>query len=282
MQHKRLDDTIRFVSRHWVGFVLSSAIVSFVACGGNSTPSTPGKSPETASTRTTSDSTTPAVQNVSGNSKVKSFNRAKRLLPDIFTGHEETFYCGCTYDKKVVDLASCNYQVKKDAKRAKRLEWEHVVPAHAFGQSFAAWREGHSECVDSKGRAFKGRKCAGKMEEQFRFMEADLYNLRPAIGEVNGRRSNFRMAMIPGEKREFGACDVEIEDRKVEPKPDIRGDIARTYFYMNAAYPDRGVIGSASQKLFETWAKEDPIDDAERAWAKRVEAIQGNVNPFVQ
>ena len=50
-------------------------------------------------------------------------------------------------------------------------------------------------------------------------MEADLYNLYPAIGEVNGLRSNYSMAMIPGEKREFGTCDVEIEDKKVEPPP---------------------------------------------------------------
>src|SRR6266436_9092627 len=60
---------------------------------------------------------------------------------------------------------------------SKRLAWEHVVPAEAFGQSFPEWREGHPACVDSKGKAFKGRNCARKMATQFRYMEADLYNL---------------------------------------------------------------------------------------------------------
>lgn len=50
-------------------------------------------------------------------------------------------------------------------------------------------------------------------------MEADLYNLQPAIGEVNDQRKNFSMSMIPGEKQEFGNCDVEIEDGKIESRP---------------------------------------------------------------
>jgi deoxyribonuclease-1 len=89
------------------------------------------------------------------------------------------------------------------------------------------------------------------------------------------------MEMIPGEKREFGACDVEIERRKIEPRPEIRGDIARTYMYMDWAYPGHGIISRSNQKLFAAWAKEDPVDDWERERACRIEAIQGNRNPFI-
>ena len=53
-------------------------------------------------------------------------------------------------------------------------------------------------------------------------MQADMFNLYPAIGEVNGRRSNYSMAIIKGEKREFGKCDVEIKNKKVEPKESIK------------------------------------------------------------
>jgi len=112
-------------------------------------------------------------------------------------------------------------------------------------------------------------------------MEADLYNLQPAIGEVNGLRSNYSMEMIPGEKREFGACDVEIENRKFEPRPEIRGDIARTYLYMDMAYPGHGVLSRSNRKLFEAWNREDPVDDWEHERAHRIEAIQGNRNPFI-
>jgi deoxyribonuclease-1 len=34
-------------------------------------------------------------------------------------------------------------------------------------------------------------------------MESDLYNLAPAVGEINGLRSNYSFGMIPGEMREF-------------------------------------------------------------------------------
>jgi deoxyribonuclease I len=139
-----------------------------------------------------------------------------------------------------------------------------VVPAEVFGQSFPEWREGYSECVDRKGQPFKGRNCARKVAVPFRYMEADLYNLQPAVGEVNQLRGNSSMAMIPGEARAFGRYDLEIEDRKIEPRPEIRGDIARIYFYMEAAYPGRGIVSEKNRKLFEAWNTEDPVDDWER------------------
>ena len=169
----------------------------------------------------------------------------------------------------------------KDGRRAYRLEWEHVVPAEAFGHSFKEWREGDPACVDSKGKAFKGRKCAEKVNMQFRYMQADMHNLTPAIGEVNGLRSNYSYAMIPGEERRFGACDMEIVDRKAEPPENIRGDIARIYFYMDDAYPGRGIVGGKNRKLFEAWDKQDPVDAWECEREKRIREVQGNGNQFV-
>jgi endonuclease I len=158
-----------------------------------------------------------------GNTTIQSFSQAKKLMRQVFAGHERTFYCA--YDGATVDIQSCGYQPKKHSKRARQLEWEHVVPAEAFGQSFPAWRDGHPECDDRKGKAFQGRNCARKMAVPFRYMEADLYNLQPSIGGVNQLRPNYSMAMIDGETRDFGRCDLEIEDRKIEPRPDIRGTL---------------------------------------------------------
>jgi len=111
------------------------------------------------------------------------------------------------------------------------------VPVEAFGQSFVEWREGHPDCVDSKRRSFKGRKCAEKVNPENRLMQADMYNLYPAVGEVNGLRSNYSMAMIPGNQYRFGECKTKIDDRKIEPRPEVRGTIAKTYMYMDRAYP---------------------------------------------
>lgn len=218
----------------------------------------------------------------SQNQKIQNFNKAKKVLWGLHEGlNSRTLYCDCKYTGRLVDHDSCGYKPKRNNERAKRVEWEHVVPAHAFGQSFKEWREGHPECVKKNGKKFKGRKCAKKTSREFRLMEADLYNLLPAIGEVNGYRSNYSMAMIPGEPREFGKCDVEISDNKIEPRPEIRGNIARIYMYMDHAYPNKGIISNKNKKLIEAWHKMDPIDAEEIALSQKIEQIQGNKNIFV-
>jgi hypothetical protein len=92
---------------------------------------------------------------IQGNTTIQSFHKAKTLAREVFAGHERTFYCDCPYSGTTGDLTSCGYQPKKTRERAECLEWEHVVPADAFGQSFVEWREGNPECVDRKGHAFK-------------------------------------------------------------------------------------------------------------------------------
>jgi deoxyribonuclease-1 len=130
-----------------------------------------------------------------GNTTIESFNKAKRiLLQQVYHNKGKTFYCGCPFEGKEI-LACENYTPKKDSKRARRVEFEHIVAAEHFGQSFKEWRDGHPDCVDSKGKSFKGRNCARKMAIPFRYMESDLYNLVPAIGEINGLRSNSTLAI---------------------------------------------------------------------------------------
>ena len=221
-----------------------------------------------------------------GNTTNDSFNKSKKLLERVIYKEQEhriDIYCGCKYDeKKEVDFTSCGYRPERDNKRAHRIEWEHVVPAEAFGQSFREWREGHPDCVDSKGRSFKGRKCAEKVNHEFRRMQADMYNLYPAVGEVNGLRSNYSMAMIPGNHYRFGECKTKIEDSKIEPRPEVRGEIARTYFYMDRAYPGHGIISNKNEKLFQAWDKSDPVNEWECERSRRIARIQGNVNMFVE
>lgn len=216
-----------------------------------------------------------------GNTRIRSFNQSKKVMSRIYIGHERTLYCGCKYSGKVIDIQSCDYQIRSNSNRARRLEWEHVVPAALFGRTFKEWKDGQKRCVSKKGGQFKGRRCARKTSRSFQLMEADLYNLYPTIGEVNGLRSNFAMAILPGEPRDYGSCDVEIKDKKIEPRPKIRGDIARTYLYMNWAYPDRLNISRRTNRLFTTWDKIDPVDEWERERAEMIRKIQGNSNPFI-
>lgn len=89
------------------------------------TPAEPGNAPpDPASAGTT-------FPLVNGKSAVghRDFANAKKILPALYRGMEEDFYCGCKYTGKAVDFASCGYTPRKNATRASRIEWEHVVPA---------------------------------------------------------------------------------------------------------------------------------------------------------
>jgi deoxyribonuclease I len=224
----------------------------------------------------TSDVATPT-----GNTRITNFSEAKKLALKIHSEHQITVYCPCKYDGKITDLKSCGYEIHKDAKRAARLEWEHIVPAEAFGQSFKEWREGNSKCVKKSGKAFKGRKCA-ETNSDFARMEGDLYNLWPIIGELNGLRSNYSMAEIAGDGLTFGDCKAKIKDRKFEPMDEFKGIVARDYMYMEANYPGRGIISEKNRKLFEAWDRGHPVTDWECKRATLIEAVQSNENQILQ
>jgi deoxyribonuclease-1 len=216
--------------------------------------------------------------------QIRNYREASKVIPKIYQGHNTTLYCGCKYSGKTVDLKSCGYLPQKDFKRAQRIEWEHIVPAHAFGQAFIEWREGSPKCSGGKRKkAFKGRKCA-RRNPLFNKMEGDLYNLYPEVGELNGLRSNFSMAMIPFSKKtiSFGKCTAKIEDRKFEPMDAAKGLVARTYMYMDQTYPGRGIISNKNAKLFEAWNKMYPVTPWECLRSKRIESVQKTSNSFLK
>ena len=212
---------------------------------------------------------------------IKSFSKAKKLAAKIYADHRTTFYCDCKYSKKKkVKPSSCGLVARKNKKRASRIEWEHVVPAHAFGHTRRCWRE--KICTKKNGKTYKGRRCCSKTDPIFKAMEADLHNLVPAVGELNGDRGNRSFSMVQSEPRVYGKCDFEIDydTDKVEPMPSIRGNIARTYFYFEKTYTLP--ISKKQRKLFNVWNNADPVDPWERSRNFMIKKIQGNGNPFVK
>ncbi len=218
---------------------------------------------------------------IARNQSISSFSKAKKILQrQVYTNHQTTIYCGASFDtdKNVEPLSG--FSTNKYKKRAKKIEWEHVVPAENFGRTFKEWRDGDAQCVNSKGESFKGRNCARKVNTEFRFMEADLFNLYPAIGAVNAARSNYNFVMLPDSKSSFGSCDMRIESRKAQPPESARGRIARTYLYMDHSYP-RYRMSKQQQKLMIAWDKMYPVSKWECTRAARIKEIQGGDNPFV-
>lgn len=235
-----------------------------------------------------------SITYVFSNTTIGSFSKSKKLLKKIYKEHQITFYAQCNYTykskKNMIDRDSCGYTPRNEYtkkgkinKRARRIEWEHIIPAENFGRQFTCWREGHTKCVTKNGKTYKGRKCCSKVNQKFKYMESDLHNLVPTIGELNADRSNFRFGMIEGEKRRYGKnidFEVDFKTRQVEPRNDIKGNIARTYFYFEDTYNMK--ISKQQRKIFKIWNKMDPIDKWEIQRNKKIQQIQENFNPYIK
>ena len=182
-------------------------------------------------------------------------------------------YCGCQWEwvgksGGRIDARSCGLQARKQETRAERTEWEHIVPAWTFGHQRQCWQNGGREhCVSD--------------DPVFQAMEADLFNLYPAVGEVNGDRSNFNYGMASGVAPQYGQCKtrVDFEQRAAEPRDEVKGLVARTTFYMFDRYKLN--MSSQQQRLLMAWDKQFPVTPWETERNKRIAAIMGHPNPFV-
>ncbi|AIR85072.1 deoxyribonuclease I [Pantoea rwandensis] len=201
-----------------------------------------------------------------------NFQQAKVVAAQINADAPAEFYCGCKISwhgkKGVPDLSSCGYSVRKNANRAERIEWEHVMPAWEFGHQRQCWQNG-------------GRKKCSK-DADYRRIESDLHNLQPAIGEVNGDRNNFQYSQWNGGDAQYGQCamKVDFKQKLAQPPERARGAIARTYFYMRDQYQLR--LSRQQTQLFTAWNKQYPVSQWECERDNRIAQVQGNHNPYVQ
>lgn len=205
-------------------------------------------------------------------SEAKVVARQKVYL-DQANSTQGDLYCGCkwTWVGKSggrIDPDSCGLEVRKQENRSDRTEWEHIVPAWTFGHQRQCWQNGGREHCESD-------------DPVFRAMEADLFNLYPAVGEVNGDRSNFSYGTASGVAAQYGQCKtkVDFEQRTAEPRDEVKGLVARTTFYMFDRYNLN--MSRQQQQLLMAWNKQFPVTPWEKERNRRIAAIMGHSNPFV-
>ena len=198
----------------------------------------------------------------------RTFSEAKKMGWRLYAPQSTEFYCGCKYTGNKVDLKGCGYVPRKNLTRASRIEWEHIVPAWQIGHQLRCWQNG-------------GRKNCTRNDKVYQTAEADLHNLVPSIGEVNGDRSNFSFGWLPEQRGQYGSCltQVDFKAKKVMPRPSIRGMIARTYMYMSKQYGLR--LSRQDTQLYQAWDKTYPVQVWERQRNQQVACVMGHGNAFV-
>ena len=133
--------------------------------------------------------------------------------------------------------------------------------------------------------------------------KSDVVQVVPTDCWVNGMRSNHPLAEVgtvdkhsKNNYSKLGSCKTAGYSGPVfEPNDEIKGDLARIYFYMVTCYEDKAtgwghsVFSSSKYPGFTDWyltmllrwSKQDPIDEVERTRNLAVWDVQGNRNPFV-
>lgn len=133
-------------------------------------------------------------------------------------------------------------------------------------------------------------------------IKSDIVHVVPADGYVNNRRSNFPFGEVnnitwssKNSYSKLGSCKTNGYTGTVfEPNDEIKGDMARIYFYMVTCYENvcsnwGHNVFSSSNLGFEgwvldmllRWSRQDPVDEREVARNNAVYATQENRNPFV-
>lgn len=213
----------------------------------------------------------------------QSFEKSKKVLAwYVYKDDRTEFYCGMKFDEKGYITDYNWFNISKYRAFMDKIQWDHIVPAENFGQSFKEWREWDFSCIDSKWKEFKWRKCAEKVNETYRKMQADLYNLVPANWSLNVMRWKSLFGMIEWEVREFWSCNFEFDGKIVEPRDEMMWVVARIYMYMDETYPWHGIISNKNIKLYQAWDRLFPVTKAEVDRAQKIEKIQWNINYVIK
>ena len=150
-------------------------------------------------------------------------------------------------------------------RRDRRYNVEHVFPM--------AWVTRELRCGS--------RAQCRRNSPRFNRIEADMHNLFPARKDINKRRGAMAYAEIEGERWVEKGCDLEVDKRRrrVEPRPAVRGEIARAMLYMSERYQLE--LYPRQRKLLLRWHRDDPPLAAEKRRARRIERLQGNHNSWI-
>ena len=155
------------------------------------------------------------------------------------------------------------------SREAKGLTIEHVYAAD--------WIATHHGCENRKTCPVPA----------YGFAEADLHNLWPAIGAINSSRGDKRFGEIRGGKPTLPPSVSDLRcsykrtqgaDAVVEPRRAVRGDVARSLFYMHVEY---GLDLKGMTPRLKRWHVADPPNRNERSRNSRIEKLQGVRNRFI-
>jgi len=70
-------------------------------------------------------------------------------------------------------------------------------------------------------------------DKKYKHIESDLHNLQPAIGEINGDRSNFMYGQLNNSVAQYGRCNMKIDFKRNKIFPVTKWECEREKLIFN-------------------------------------------------
>lgn len=116
-----------------------------------------------------------------------------------------------------------------------------------------------------------------KDSADYRHIASDLHNIVPALMQVEMHRRGAKFDQLDS-RVAADECGMRASFMAIEPPDRIKGNIARTLAYMIKSY---NLPFLTSVEVLKSWNQLDPVDPEELERNKKIEVLQGNINPYV-
>jgi deoxyribonuclease-1 len=183
------------------------------------------------------------------------------------------------FDRQLqVHLNTCKHSAKNLLTKNKSaiVQWIHAMPMETFARSLRCWNK--SNCTLADGKTKKASQCCKEMSPKFKSMQADMHNLFPSVLTHEDNEIDSSVGIFGG-YREHASCSESNDGGLEKPHREVRGNIARAWFYMARQY--KLPIADDLEDQLRAWHLEDPPDAWEQERNTSIEIIQGNRNFFI-
>lgn len=176
---------------------------------------------------------------------------------------------------------------------------DHVILLYTGRSQLNTERSGQGSLgQDNWNREHLWPKSHGGFNNSSAYAYTDIHHLRPSDESINSERGSleFNEGGVPTKESPEAGNKKDPQRGTFEPRDAVKGDIARSMFYMATRYEGKDPItpdleinvgnNSPTSHLGDLctllkWHKQDPVDDFEKQRHEKIYSIQNNRNPFI-
>ncbi|MFL0800524.1 MAG: endonuclease [Agarilytica sp.] len=193
------------------------------------------------------------MYNASAQDKIANLREADLIFWQSLYQSGESFYC------------SHNFEEPRTTTTGEQITLELVYDTHWIVESLGC----------------KRAKFCKTESEIFDHAQGDLHNLWPVLSRARKIRGDRIWGEVDTESAYWPDCSIKRKRAIpiIEVRPEIRGEIARSVFYMAHTY--NFFIPSELKPYLAQWSDEDPPSAEEKHRNDTIEKLQGTRNVYI-